>query len=447
MVKDFNDFDAEEAIAILNMSPLYSEIKDIFANKSIFEITATHRSEKVHSNFLKWLLSEESFCKKKDTPFIWFLDILLKRAKDQGIDIDENLKNNILTRSIDIKNYKIELERETKGVTLNSKTGRIDLLISCDVQGIKDISKLTICIENKVDSDEHDDQTLKYYAYLTGDSNVSNVSFDNHKYDYSKEQQEYQLFVFLTPHSKLELDDIFSKKGSICSCKDYIIINYQDIMDFILERIENQQQLPERIRFMIEEYINTLSLPYIDNFENNKYPIMAMDEKKRNLLSDFWVENKNLILAAVTAYAEDDKTPAEEREIANQVAATMKKPHRKFKTMDNNQSVREDGLSMTDIAIRVATSILTNSTNIEADIKAANKAVFNISSNTWRTIPFIIEKPKTEHLCRCKPINVYNKKYYVTTQWGYDANFKQFMSLVNGKKDGFKNVDFTIEEM
>ena len=50
---------------------------------------------------------------------------------------------------------------------------RIDLLISSEK------GKFCICIENKIWTNEHDDQTIKYFTYITGDKTFSkDIVFD-----------------------------------------------------------------------------------------------------------------------------------------------------------------------------------------------------------------------------------------------------------------------------
>ena len=178
---------AEELLLNLNRSANYQRLRETFKSKSLFEIASKERDERTHSSYIQWLLRDSDVpCDWRDSTIAHLLDIILFRAKEQGLDIDSDIKRSILSRSGKITLMSVEKEKPTSGVKVNGKSGFIDLLITCNVACPKEnkkenkskpieIKPIEICIENKVGSDEHDDQTWKYWLYLKGPKGLESV--------------------------------------------------------------------------------------------------------------------------------------------------------------------------------------------------------------------------------------------------------------------------------
>ena len=433
--------EAEDLLLNLNRSANYQRLRETFKSKSLFEIASKQRDEGTHSNYIQWLLRDSDVpCDWRDSTIAHLLDIILFRAREQGLDIDSKIKNTILSRSGKITLLSVEREKTTSGVNVNGKTGRIDLLITCNVDCPNEDKKenkyipIEICIENKVDSDEHDDQTWKYWLYLKGEKgldeckkSVEKVVFSKDEYDrqHSNPKVE-QLFVFLTPWSNLKLQDKLGnddKKKKLCSCPHYIIINYQDIMDFILEPILKMPNLPEKTKFYIEEYINTLCIPYReDDNKNNNFPIMAIDNYTRTLLSKFWQENQRLLLAAVNAFANDDKQDSIEREKASRVADLMTgKVSFKIIWEDGTQDL---DLDMTAVVQKIIKYLV-------------EKKKKSIEYFRKKIIPNDVYDSCRDKTRWRGPIEINNENYYVTNQWRYygsNSNFTNFLKREIGDK-------------
>ena len=105
-----------------------------------------------------------------------------------------------------------------------------------------------------------------------------------------------------------------------CRCKKYIQINYQELLDNIIQPICNQDDISEENRFRLRDYIKTLGKPSetIDGEEDNgnkllnsinrQKIIMAMEQKERDLLKVFFENNEMLIRAAITSLNDPELT-------------------------------------------------------------------------------------------------------------------------------------------
>lgn len=119
------------------------------------------------------------------------------------------------------------------------------------------------------------------------------------------------IFLYLSPISNSELHHLTEQQ---CQCKEYIQINYQYIVDYILEPCK-MQQLPSEVSSLIDNYLRCLSYPSIDeNSIKNGGLIMAVNERERKLLLDFWEGNKPLLLAMLNVLKDDKSIDEQERE-------------------------------------------------------------------------------------------------------------------------------------
>lgn len=201
-----------------------------FSEKSMMEILGVDRDENTHSKFLGWLFSNSQ----------------------TGPQAVNNLLNVIGEPSKDIKQIKVILEYHVKG---EKKDGRADivLLITYDDDELRE--KLRIVIENKVESNEHDNQTDTYFKY------------------YNKQGGE-TIYFFLAPYPKnQEINEHFHW------------ITYQVLMDKIIIPVfcSTSEQYKK-----IEDYIRSLSINYTQK------TIMAVSPELKKWVNKLWIDNKQL---------------------------------------------------------------------------------------------------------------------------------------------------------
>lgn len=109
----------------------------------------------------------------------------------------------------------------------------------------------------------------------------------------------------------MELPD---KSFPDCVCKNFTQINYQHLVDYLLEPALNQN-ITDKTKFIIREYLQSLSQPAINKNES-KYKqqlIMALGKEERELLSKFWNQNEKLILSAMYANSINEDLDPETR--------------------------------------------------------------------------------------------------------------------------------------
>ena len=286
------------------------QLKSFLQQSSILEVVGVDRKEIRHSRFLKWLFEDKSLnVESSDSPIMHLFDAYVKRC-DQLFGstppkgIEEGILNDIETRSIIAKkikveieyntdNFKFEIEDKKTGEKVN-KSGKIDILLRGELETKHKCLPFSIVIENKIDSDEHDDQTMKYFSYMTGEEIDKNI---NPKYKCPKQEKESLFFIYLTPSKENEM----VKKPDI-SCDQFVHMSYQDILDHIIIPILHRNDLTEITRNNLWQYILSLCTVNNNGKDNKKATnVMAVSDEIQNLALDVWKEHNPLIKDSLEA--------------------------------------------------------------------------------------------------------------------------------------------------
>lgn len=269
----------DEIIKFKN-DPDFQKLENFYYSKSFSEILGVSRREISHSAFIGWLLNNTESHNLGDFSIRKFLDIVLKFSNNK-------LKNNIeIYNSFVTEDYEIErlyVERE-KAI---NKVGRLDIYVELTVLISGKHRNIKLIIENKVESKENNDQTNNYYNHFNS----------------LLKGNEIVLYIYLTPISTLELIELVEPE---CNCKEFIQINYQSIVDYLIEPALSQN-ISNRTKSILTEYLKSLSQPSIDDeTDGHKQElIMALGNEERKLLSSFWNKNQKLILASLYAISSD----------------------------------------------------------------------------------------------------------------------------------------------
>ncbi len=267
----------------------FQRLKRIYMDKSFLEILGVENREISHSAFLAWLLDNGESHGLGSFPMQQFLKILIKRDQQQGLERHDNWqKENKIHPNRHTTTKEIGLLLIQDAVTFGKMTcklelsvnkGREDVHIHCPIIIHDQSIVLHIIIENKFLSDEKNSQTSQYYT-----TEINNCS-----------KQDYLFFVYLTPKSKDMLDQ---RDTPECSCKEYIQICYQDIMDYILSPCL-VKEMSDRSRLLIKEYIHCLE------YSKKRNTIMATSNETRNMLYALWHDNKALFSAMLDVIMQD----------------------------------------------------------------------------------------------------------------------------------------------
>jgi len=352
------------------------------------------RKELPHSSFISWLFDSSSFTQESpDSPLMHLLDIAVRRANQQnniGAEkaISLSLSESIYGRLFSIIRSSCTLEDYSKGQA--GEVRRSDIVIRCDIRYLNDGTerKLNICIENKVLSTEHTSQTKAYSDYY-----LNNKDGD-------------WVFLFLTPLSSVKLDNFYELDDKEKCESDYFIqINYQDLLDYVLEPLMLSEDKNSQVYFIIDDYIKTLRYPVMEEKSNRK-TIMAMGNQETKLLNDFWEGNHELIELALMAMKDNANLSEEVREKAEKAYNTMRslQSARKDSTKyvlifkdgnrDNNDGKGYNKVEVAKMFAKIFCQqnkqiVDENSANakISNEIKTTKKKIFNQSISTVDEVP------------------------------------------------------------
>ena len=259
---------------------------------SILDIYGIARSETHHSKFLAWLFYPNESHNTGELALRKLLNIAVRRGIEQKNQSEDFLwvKKRVLTSaslsSTSTSNVQVSTESYVEAQGKKGTKGRIDILIQNVELGTEPIN---IVIENKIYSNEHGEQTTTYFEGI-------NKKFPDKK----------NIFLYLTPKPNWEMPKV---DGSSCTCKDFIEINYQDILTEVLTSIL-EEPISSATRIAIEDYIHCITSPSI---HSKNYNSMATDKETNEMLKKFWDANEDLIRAAIYAFAssEDEDSKAE----------------------------------------------------------------------------------------------------------------------------------------
>lgn len=280
-------------ITSFNMDLTTQQLKSYYDSKTYFDILGVGRGETSHSSFIAWLIDPYENHGLKEYCIRRFLEIIICNKFFDNSMFDNEVLDHIITSNYEINNFIIKTE---KSIDQNC---RVDIYIELQIITKSKKENIRIIIENKVKSKETNDQTIRYYEYY-----LNNI--DIYK----------NLFIYLTPISSI---DLFELSEPECICKKYIQINYQILVDYILNNAI-QQNIDKSIKYIIDNYIRTLSQPSLKNEDNTRSMIMAIGERERNLLSKFWESNEKLIMATLYAISSD---PNQDKDIREKISGTL----------------------------------------------------------------------------------------------------------------------------
>jgi hypothetical protein len=284
----------DEIIKFKN-DPDFQKLESFYYSKSFSEILEISRRENSHSGFIAWLLDNTESHNLGDFSIRKFLDIVLKFSSDE-LKKNTDIYNSLLTEDYEIERVYVEREKAINDV------GRLDVYIELILLIANKQRNVKLIIENKVESKENKDQTNNYFKY----------------FNELLKGNEIVIYIYLTPLSTLELIELEEPE---CKCKKFIQINYQSIVDYLIEPALNQN-ISGRTKSIITEYLKSLSQPSInDEIDGHKQElIMALGNEERKLLSSFWNKNQKLILAALYAISSD---PEQEKDTRDNIRTAL----------------------------------------------------------------------------------------------------------------------------
>lgn len=277
----------KKQIQNLYESPAYQKLVDYYKQDNIFSIIHAARLENIHSAFFAWLLDAQKQHGMGDNALRFLLR--LYATKYQGKESDWG--NAFLLGDYVISNLSVTTEKSVeKSAKTNKKAkpSRMDIYVEADLvpNQVGDNSslkarKLMLCIENKIYSVEHDEQTITYHNYLEQRANDSQNYEDNQNYEDSPLLVELYLSPTVEQKSQAE---------------SFISITYQDILHSVLEPLLNISDIADSARSYIKDYIRALGRPtLVQNELNNAknkssklYSVLAISKQEKKTLGEIY---------------------------------------------------------------------------------------------------------------------------------------------------------------
>ena len=198
----------------------FLQLQSLQSTSNLFEIVAASHIEMWHSAFIKWILDPHSSLGLGTYPLKRFLYAVVYEGKYFTEVMPEINLVMIESSSLELDTMEFENEFHAKSY------GRIDIFGKND--------NLRIIIENKINSQENNDQTINCFSFSQE----------------MKEGKEIDILVYLST-------DI--EKAP--KCKEFIQIDYQQLSDYVLKPCLYHPDLTEENHYLLKEYLSNLSKP------------------------------------------------------------------------------------------------------------------------------------------------------------------------------------------
>ena len=307
----------KDLIIKFNLDESINDLKKYYATPTTWDIINQARKETRHTQFLAWFFGNKDFNADPNAgPIKKLIVLLLKWANMQAsAEYDEALANSIYSQNLSILSYNVIAEfpifiKRPSEHTPAYEEGDIDIVIKCTAM-VNDVERnINIVIENKIAAPE----TTKCFGKdgkrlnKPNKNNVKTVLYQTeayYQYITKKYKDDINIFAFLKP-TDCKLEDIKRAECKCCKCDKYIQINYQELLDNIIQPVSDQKDISVENMYRLKDYIKTLGKPAEtgddkDSDTNKNIIIMAMEQKERELLTTFFKNNEDLIRAAINA--------------------------------------------------------------------------------------------------------------------------------------------------
>lgn len=274
----------------------YHKLALKLSSETYLDSISKSNSEAVYSSFLSWILDNGYFQSLPVSPLHNLLRLLARNAAVESGNSNQELmsrelRHAIITNDISISHVSVQKEVPAKN-RCSKKDGRIDIVINFTWSDskLRNPKNCRILIENKVYSNEHDEQCRTYYSFFNSEKDAEENHIDEN------------IFCFLSID---KLDKI--------SDSHYIRINYQELLEWVLIPLKAYKtHFPPKYSIYLEDFIETIT-----SIRTNGRQQIAMDNETAELLRTFYEKNSDLIRAAILQ--------SDDEEVKNAVEASQRK--------------------------------------------------------------------------------------------------------------------------
>lgn len=242
----------KEIFEMLNSNE-FINIENYFSRTTYFDVLGISRKESVHSNFWGWLFNYNSNHTLNDYPLKRLLEICYN-------SLPKNIQKLIALGDYKICNLNISREAKI------DDGGFLDIYMNFNLVRNDNSEKLYIIIENKVETCEHDNQTIKYQNWWEKNNKGNNV-----------------LMLYFTPNIN---ENIKSTK--------FIKKDYTELINKILKYCELKEK-DILAKQLISEYICCLSKPSILINDDTDYTMLAINDNVKVMVEELIEKYENEI--------------------------------------------------------------------------------------------------------------------------------------------------------
>lgn len=401
------DMSFERAVKLMlkaKSSDVYQKLLLKLKTTSYQEIIGASHKELPHSNMLAWIFNRQDLNDAPQSPLHLLIRLIAAKAIEMAKDLKKDLSTYINDRSLTTAVILDQvacvagrcLREDTN--TVNHAKGRSDLLIEGKVvlTSEKTEKDILIIIENKIKSKESPEQCRRYYE----------------AYANRKEYRSYEkIFIYLAPDIPAGYDVANSSNG--LSSKHFIILTYQELYDYVLRPLWNFRELfSNETSGVLESYIKTLTS--LNDFSNST----VMDKETKDLLSQFFQENKELILAAVQT--------SQNTELIDDITAAVNNNTTRSKyTVSVSSKVLPGTFSRAGVFEQVVKRLV--------DLKKTYKEILELFDNAGLGSNNLSETQDKKNYK--SPITIEGKKWYLNVnKWTIDA-IEKLIKLVSSHSE------------
>ena len=226
---------------LLDMDNIEDQLKDYLKGFNVFDTLKVSRTEIRHSNVLAWLFDPRETHGLGGAFIKSFINVIISK----GIINDSVDKVKLLLTQFD--NYRLFREKNN-----------IDILAVNDSEQ----AKVVLVIENKIDSNDHNNQLDHYYEFI------------------EKEYNKYErIYLYLTPDGRAPIEG----NGN------WEMVGYDSIIDAI-DRTTKKITINQHLQQFINDYVDILRREIVNNNKLNEICTEIYNNHKEAL--DLIFENK-----------------------------------------------------------------------------------------------------------------------------------------------------------
>ena len=409
-----------EQIINLNNSDEFKQLSRYYKKKSFFNILGISRKETIHSYFLHWLFSPDESHELDEFALRRLLELIVLvknklQSQNEQLQFPEDIEDTIICGGYTLDRIECERERAT------DQGDRLDLFLSFDFHSEQKDKHINIVLENKVKSKEGKEQTNRYYTY-------------------GEELDGETIYLFLSPLSNSDYETL---SYPVCDCKKFVGLNYQYLVDYVLEPCLSECTVSDA-KVFIEEYLRTLSQPSLqfDDFDGGEV-IMAVSSRERDLLLNFWENNKDLLTAALNALADNPELEQEERDrIRESLQAVSKSSNRDYtKFQFDGQAYAKNRLVLAVVKKHVENN---PSITMQELSKAFTSPVLPVIITPIEEAREVAERTGHRRHFIDEPITLVDAEIAVNNQWG-TGGIESFIGLAEGLGYSIESLNQTDE--